>query len=195
MLFPRLVFLTTQLLLATAVCADDGGTTQLSFKATAPATCAFSSAPRTVSAQNMALASAGEAAATITITDMIDNATARLKPALIGLAFRAVCNVPHTLTLTSAHGALVSANQASHLQGGFLDRVRYRATAHWGGQEVALAVAGGTSEQSVTQTIAGAQAGDISIEIQIDESANDPTLPVLAGTYEDVLTVFLSARL
>jgi hypothetical protein len=195
MILTRVVLVTSQIVLATAACADDGGMTQLSFKATAPATCAFSSAPRMLSAQNMALTGAGEASAAVTITDMIDSATARLKPAIIALAFRAVCNVPHNLTLTSARGALIAANQAALSQGSFLDKVRYRATAQWGTQTAVLAVDGGSGEQSAIQAIAGAQVGDVNVEIKIDESDNDPTLPVLAGTYEDVLTIFVSARL
>src|SRR5688572_15372385 len=130
MLGRLLSFLLLQAVFLAPVFAEDQGETRLSFKGTAPAVCAFAALPRTLSAQNMALGSAAAGGATVAVTEMVDNSTARLKRATISLAFQAVCNVPHELTLTSARGGLTPVTDISVLQGEFLTKIHYRASAH-----------------------------------------------------------------
>jgi hypothetical protein len=190
-----LVFCVLYAVLTATVHAEDSGAIRLSFKGTAPAVCSFSSAARSGSAQNMLLAAGANSGGIVTITEMIDNTNARLKEASIQLIFPAVCNVAHDLSLASARGALVATSEAESLQGEFLEEVRYRATARWGSKNVVLIAGGGASPPSRVESIETAQAGDMSLEINIDETDNDTTLPVLAGSYADTLTILISARL
>jgi hypothetical protein len=142
----------------------------------------------------MALGSAAAGGATVAVTEMVDNSTARLKRATISLAFLAVCNVPHELTLTSARGGLTPVTDISVLQGAFLTKIHYRASARWGAAEAMLVTSGNPGTRGTTQS-ASAQAGELTVEITMDETDNDPTLPVIAGTFEDVLTISITARL
>jgi hypothetical protein len=194
MLRVALAILSCQAILAAKACAEENGVRSFTFKGTSPATCAFSSRPRMASAQNMALGSATAGVATLTITELIDSTTARLKPAAIALTLAAVCNVPHHITLSSQRGALVASSQALSSQGTFLTELRYRATAQWGHQTVAFIASGSSVTHSEAQVVGGAQAGDVSVEIRIDGSDNDISLPVLAGTYEDTLIISANAR-
>jgi hypothetical protein len=142
----------------------------------------------------MGFVSGSEKTAQIAITQMVDDATAQLKPAKINLAFSAVCNVAHQVTLGTTRGALLPDSLATETQGPFLKEVRYRATAQWGATTVTLA-ADGSGPRDAVEDIATARVGDLSIEIAVDGGNNDLTTPVLAGSYSDILTLRVGARL
>jgi hypothetical protein len=188
-----LVLLLCLVLSCPAAEAEGEGGAQMGAKAVAPAICIFSSTLRALSASNMALGG-GDSGATVAITQMVDEATALLKPATIDLAIRAVCNVPHNLTLSSLRGALVPADQTAEVAGPFLSEVRYRATARWGTRTATLIASGGAAAHSTSQDIGNAQRGDLGIEIRIGADDNDLTAPVMAGSYTDTIELSISAR-
>ena len=133
----------------------------------------------------MAFTATGATAATIAITEMIDQTSALLKPASINLAAYAVCNLPHQLTVASTQGALLPENVSAEAQGPFLKEIHYRATARWGAQTLTLLANGATGTHSTTQDIPTARKGDLTIEIRVDGGDNDLTMPVMEGQYSD----------
>ena len=142
----------------------------------------------------MGLAAGTVSSGIITISQMIDDATATLKPATIALSIRGLCNIPHNLTLASSRGALVSENASLEVQGTFLKKVHYRAIAQWGPATATLLADGGSASPTVSHDMALAHVGDLTIDITVDGANNDLTVPVVAGTYSDTLAVRIGAR-
>lgn len=183
-----------QLVLVAAAHAGDQNGAQLSTEGRSPPVCTFSSAFASRSSQNMAFAGGSSSGATISIPEMTEATSATLKPASMLLSVSAVCNVGHQVTLTSTRGALVPEMTANIAQGDFLDKIRYRAVAEWGADAVVLAADSGTGPSTVMRDIAGPRKGDLRLQISVDGSNNDLTIPVLAGTYSDSLILTISAR-
>lgn len=189
------IFLIAQLVFAERACADSEGSSQIGADAVAPPICILSPSMRTVTGQNMTLQSLGDGKSGITITEMVDNATATLKPAGMELSLHVVCNVSHQITITSTRGALVPQEQVVATTGDFLKEIKYRATARWGGQTIVLLANNPAGPRAETRNIAGARTGDFSLEIRMDAADNDLTVPVLATTYSDVFRIEIGARL
>jgi len=195
-MLPRSVFFAIcQTILASVTYAAGSGETHIGIKARTYPGCSFSSASTALASQNMTLASSGIASSTVAITEMVDDATATLKAASIQLSLRASCNIPHRITLISAQGGLESDSENTSLNGAFLGKVGYQATAQWGSQGTTLITNGTPGQRSDAPAIVGPRAGDVNIEIKIDGTNNDTTLPVLAGSYSDTLTVHIGAPL
>lgn len=98
------------------------------------------------------------------------------------------CNAPSNLQLTSLSGGVVNAAAAP---GGFSKIIDYTASATWGGSTatvntstVPTAVA---AESGTAVAIAAANSGNLSVSITPIANA----LPLITGTYNDVLRVSL----
>jgi hypothetical protein len=193
-IFSRYFWLAPLIMTASASAQDNGGP-QIGAQGVSPPVCTFTSSFRATSTQNMSLAGAGSAGARITVTQLIDNAAATLKPATVDLAVNAICNVPHQLTLTSTQGALVPDAQTIEAEGAFLKTIYYRATAIWGADNVSLVANGSSAPQSASRDIATPRMGDLTVQVRVDGMDNELTTPVLAATYSDVLTITINARL
>lgn len=175
--------------------AADSADGRYQYEATAAPTCTFTSGFSARAAQNMTFSGTGAVSGAVTITAMIDDTTAHLKPATIQLAARAICNHPHHLSLRTARGALIAEANQGVSAAGFLKEVRYQASATWGPHTATLTTDGTPGLISAPPANAPAQAGDLTLEIRIDGTSNNLETPVLAGTYLDILTIQIGALL
>ena len=172
--------------------AVEDGAAQFGAQATVPAVCNFSSQPRVVAAQNMTLSSGGDATR-VNVSSMFDEATATLKPGSITLAVLAICNLPHQVGLSTAAGVMRPLNP-QEARAPFIGEVRYRAIARWGSQNLML-IADGSGPKSVNVETAHAAVGEFHVEIKVDGTDNDLTIPVVADTYSDIIVLHIAARL
>ena len=130
------------------------------------------------------------AANTITLTQLIDPATTLVNEASLTLrSAYAMCNNNAWLRLQSRNGglALSSASGVASRSGGFRTVIPYTVAATWGGLHLTLDTS--TGAKAVTIPTGGANAGSLSLNLVTQKGA----LPVLQGTYSDVLMVKVGA--
>jgi hypothetical protein len=130
------------------------------------------------------------AANTITLTKLIDPTTALVNEASLTLqSANAMCNDSAWLRLQSRNGGLTSniASGVSSGSGEFLTVIPYTVAATWAGLNLTLDTR--TGAKVAQQPTRGANAGSLSLNLITRKSA----LPVLQGTYSDVLTVKVGA--
>ncbi|MBC7869812.1 MAG: hypothetical protein H7Y09_03155 [Chitinophagaceae bacterium] len=176
-------------------CAADnraGGT--LALKGRAESICVFTNAPTASAGNNMRMLSSQPAQSIVGIDKMVDDVTARLRPASISITLKATCNLTHQLRFTSLKGILANDAPPTALNGQFLNAINYSAMISWGGKQLSF-IGDGASERSGSGDLIGANTGDISIQIAIDGAGNDVSLPVMAGSYSDVIIIELTPAL
>jgi hypothetical protein len=157
----------------------------LSVTTTALAVCVLSSPAAAGASINASYASN-----TITLTQLIDPTTASVNQASLTLQIaNAICNNNAWLSLRSQNGGLTSssASGVTSGSGGFLTVIPYTAAARWGGLNLTLDTSTGVNVAKVPT--GGANSGSLSLGIATQKSA----LPVVQGTYSDVLTVKIGA--
>jgi hypothetical protein len=176
------------LLPATAHAASEAGVT-LGVKAVAPRICGISSAVQSRSTENMLLTSGGH----VTVKELLDENTGRIKPAVIDLSVAAVCNTPHQIRLKSEKGALRSETLPDDPKGTFLKDVKYRAILRWGASTTTLIANGAGTSHEASEDIQRPVVGDLNVEIRVDGTDNDLSTPLLEGAYTDVLTITVTA--
>ena len=158
---------------------------QLSVTATGMPVCTLSSPAVSGPSVN-----ASYAANTITLTRLIDPTTALVNQASLSLQIaNAMCNNNAWLRLQSRNGGLTSSDTSgvASRSGGFLTVIPYTVAATWGGLNLTLDTSTGANVAKVPT--GGANSGSLSLNLATRKSA----LPVLQGTYSDVLTVKLGA--
>ena len=133
---------------------------------------------------------ASYAANTITLTQVVDPTMALVNEASVTLqSANAMCNNNAWLRLQSRNGGLTS-NTASGVtsgSGAFLTVIPYTVAATWGGFYLTLDTS--TGARVAKAPTGGANAGSLSLNLVTQKSA----LPLLQGTYSDVLTVKVGA--
>ena len=175
--------------IASAVAAGNDGGGSVGVGGTAPAVCSFQAAPRQLAATNMSLGGATLSSGQISVTQLVDDSTARLKSASIQIEILGICNGPHSVSLRTNGGGLSPQEQLSAVGGSFLDHVNYRAEAQWGGQTVVLQTDATPGKVSPIGTVAGAYDGPLNLKVTIDGTSNDMTLPTANGVYSNSLVV------
>ena len=133
---------------------------------------------------------ASYAANTITLTQVIDPTTARVNEASLTLQIaNAMCNNNAWLRFQSRNGGLTASTASGVASGsrGFLTVIPYTVAATWGGLNLTLDTS--TGAKVAKEPTRGANAGSLSLNLVTQKSA----LPVLEGTYSDVLTVKVGA--
>ena len=133
---------------------------------------------------------ASYAANTITLTQVVDPTTALVNEASVTLQVaNAMCNNNAWLRLQSRNGALTSNAAAGGASGSgeFLTVIPYTVAANWGRLNLTLDTS--TGAKVAKEPTGGANAGSLSLNLVTQKSA----LPVLQGTYSDVLTVKVGA--
>ena len=130
------------------------------------------------------------AANTITLTQFIDPSTALVTASTMPLQIsNAMCNYNAWLSVSSQNGGMTSSNASTVVGGSFLTTVPYTVQASWGTLTVTLDTSTG-NKVAKTQA-AGANAGALSLNFATVAS----TLPVVQGTYSDVVTVKIGASM
>jgi hypothetical protein len=129
---------------------------------------------------------------TITLTQFIDPSTALVNDASMTLQIaNAMCNYNAWLSVSSQKGGLKSGNATQVVAGsqGFLTVVPYTVQATWGAISVLL-------DTSTGATVARTQAGGAnSAGLSLAFATRKSALPVVQGTYTDVVTVQIGASL
>ena len=137
-----------------------------------------------------ASANASYAANMITLTQAIDPTTARVNQASLTLQIaNAMCNNNAWLRLLSRNGGLISstASDGASGSGPFVTVIPYTVAATWGGLHLTLDTSTGAKVAKVPT--GGPNAGSLNLNLITEKSA----LPLLQGTYSDVLTVKVGA--
>ena len=132
------------------------------------------------------------AASTITLTQFLDPTTALVNASTMTLQMaNAMCNYNAWLSVSSQNGSLTSSNAGGVASGsgGFLSAVPFTVQANWGSIGVMLDTSTGAKVAKV-QT-GGANSGTLSLTFATQKSA----LPVVQGTYTDVVTVTVGASM
>jgi hypothetical protein len=139
-----------------------------------------------------AASNATYAANTITLTQFLDPTTALVNQSTLTLqTANAMCNYNAWLSLSSQNGGLTSSNAGGIAAGssGFLTVVPYSVQANWGTVNVSLDTSTGAKLAKVQA--GGANSGSLSLTFMTQKSA----LPVVEGTYTDIVTVKVGASL
>ena len=134
--------------------------------------------------------------ATLEIETFVNATTLASQAASVEVAFDAVCNYPHLLTLASANNGLWRQSVAPAVAP-FANAVPYRATATWGDVQIKLDADSGSrravSSKSSSQT---PRAGQVTLALQVDPGASNVATnsPLLQGSYSDLITVTLGPQ-
>lgn len=155
---------------------------QLQITGLAPQACIIS-APSENGLANATL-SAGATSAKIVVTKLVDPATAVPLAATVNMAFPVVCNSAHRMTVETRDGGLILQQAAPPPGPGFRNRLGYRVTAMWAGQQ-----AQGSTDSRVPVEIdtSNGAAGELLLTIQIPAGGE----PLVAGMYSDSIVLNL----
>lgn len=135
-------------------------------------------------ANNATFAPNGAAGGTITITQLVDLATAAPMASDIALDLPVVCNSAHRLIVLSQSGGLLrQGGQASNAlrPNGFADFLPYRLEVAWGG----LTLANASNGQAPFAIDEGAMVGDLRLRVSTPAGGGALT----AGRYDDTITI------
>lgn len=138
---------------------------------------------RAGSAANAIFASNQRSGGTITISELVDPATAQSRASSIELVLPVICNAAHRVSVASSDGGLQRIGGSRGLRAsadGFGDLLPYSLQFDWAGTSVS-----GTSDQARFEISEGAAQGEF--RLQISTAANAGFLT--AGSYGDTLTV------
>jgi hypothetical protein len=93
------------------------------------------------------------------------------------------------------NGGLALGSAAQVVDGTFISHINYRAQVDWAGKSAVMSTDGGPGKKTPTTVVGGTNHGPLSLRIVIDDLENDLTIPLVAGTYSDILTVQIGAPL
>lgn len=162
---------------------------QFNLRATVPGTCSIQNG-RTVSTSNSTIGGPGTSPTTIDFSPAVNLTTALVNAASAVWAADAMCNNFATrATLASQGGTMVNAQSPQVIGGAFLTKVDYTVDGNWAAIALTPLIANRppqTPTQSVTQ-IGGAINGALQLTFAVPASG----VPLLAGTYTDVVTLTL----
>ena len=135
-------------------------------------------------------------AATLEIENFVNATTLASQAASVEVAFDAVCNYPHFLTLGSANNGLWRQSTAPAVAP-FANAVPYRASAAWGDQAINLDADSGSRRAVSSRVLAEApRIGQVTFSLQVDAGATNVARnsPLLQGSYSDLITVTLGPQ-
>jgi hypothetical protein len=157
-------FSAAMLLCSTLATADEG-----TFQATGTAapSCLFTAAPTFKASTNMHLDSAAISQSSVSITNMLNTTTGKLKPAFIQIRYKARCNYAHSVKITSEHDGMLNTALDS-APPNFLNKVYYTANVAWGGRSVNLTTLGTQAGRSIEQSNIPPSDGDLNFEIDVN---------------------------
>ena len=134
--------------------------------------------------------------ATLEIENFINATTLASQAASVQVAFDAVCNYPHLMTLGSANNGLWRQSVAPAVAP-FANAVPYRAIAVWGDIQVELDADSG-SRRAVASSVSSLlpRSGQVILSLQVDPGATNVATnsPLLQGSYSDLITITLGPQ-
>jgi len=123
----------------------------------------------------------------VTVAMFVDPTTARTRSSTGAVQFQITCTGPHTLKVTSGSGGMVNGTTSVTGQG-FTNRADYTLAAQWNGASRSVTTSGAAASLDLSQTN-GAQ-GALTVTVSIPPGQG----PLVAGAYQDTITVDLSAN-
>jgi hypothetical protein len=172
--------------------SDPGSaSTQITLTGVAPNVCSLPAPNASGAATNATFSNN-----TVSFTQFLDPLTALVNPSTISLTFAGtMCNYNATVSLSSKNGGLVASDASSVLSdaGTFLQKVPYTASVNWGRMSVLMldTSATGTVGAIVSRPAGGANAADLVLSLTTSKSQ----LPVVSGTFTDIVTIKVSPSL
>lgn len=135
---------------------------------------------------NASFAADGVSGGTLSITALSDPETAQGNPASAVVAVPVICNAAHKVTVGSGNGGLLRVGGSRSALGGFEQFLPYNVNYSWAGEQVA-----GTSDApaGLDLSVPSPGRGDLTVSIALDATE----APLVAGSYEDVLLIEVSA--
>lgn len=135
---------------------------------------------------------------TLRIQNLTDSQTLATRAASATISLAAMCNFPHQVRIESQNNGLwpTDARQAAQVPG-FATAIPYRARLVWGPVNGELTTDAAmrrlaTSRVAVDQAVVG----DVQVRIDIAQGASNTEVnaPVVAGSYEDTVRIYLEPR-
>jgi hypothetical protein len=192
--FQLFIVLVVAVLFAPAmVQAQDSQGGDVGFGGIAPPLCSFTALPTELASDNMGLAAGGTNK--IQIDTLIDPSSSLLNRASIQIEIIGTCNQTHYVSVMTKNGGLALDGSTAALGGAFGSHVNYRAQVNWAGQSVEMSTDGAPGKKTPTTVVGGANHGPLSLRIVIDDLDNDMAIPLIAGTYTDIITIQVGAPL
>jgi len=135
---------------------------------------------------------------TLRIENLADRQTLATRAASATISFAAMCNFPHQVRIESQNNGLwpTDARQAIAVPG-FATAVPYRASLAWGAVNGTLDAQANVRRQATSlTTVADPVVGDVLVRIEIAQGASNTQVnaPLVAGTYDDTVRIFLEPR-
>ena len=179
------------MVIATGGAAIAANTTSWLFnlQTTVPGTCSIQNG-HTVSANNAVVGAPGSSPTTINFSPAVNPTTALLNAANAVWAADAMCNNFATqATLASQSGTMFNAALPTVVSGSFLNKVDYSVTGNWASVVLVplLANQPPNTPTRASTPIGGAINGALQLTFAVPASG----LPLLAGSYTDVMTLTL----
>lgn len=138
------------------------------------------------------------AAKIVTFSALADSSTAVFTGggSSIELNFEGMCNYAHNVSIQTTNGWLINSSGATVVAGSgtFNTNVGYTPTVKWHNQLATLNADDGSAGKTASKPILGAFAGIAELQINLI-GVDDPSAPLVAGTYTDDLVLQLGAAL
>ena len=153
---------------ASAAEAASSDSTDITITGIAENICNIPSAPTNTGGAGMTLSGgATDAVQSVSIDDLVDDATGGLNASSITLTFaNGVCNYNANVGIQSANGGMTG----PATQAGFLNRVDYTATASFGIATATITTAGITGVKD-SQAVGGSNLGDLVVNLTVTANA------------------------
>lgn len=164
---------------------DQFGRAEFEIAGVAPPVCLVGQAAAQQVA-NVSFAADGVSGGTLNIVALSDPETAQGNAASAEVTVPVICNAAHNVTIGSGNGGLLRVGGTRAALDGFAQFLPYDVNFNWAGQDIA-----GTSDATAALDLAVASPGRGNLTVSIEL---DPTqAPLVAGNYEDVLLIEVSA--
>lgn len=170
---------------ASGTVTDPAGRQQFEVIGDSAPTCVVA-APSSSQGSNATFVSDGNNGGTVRITTLADPQTAEGNPVAMQVVLPVICNAAHEIVVRSTNGGLLRSGGSRAEMNGFVQFLPYRVSYDWAGQNVA----GMSDDNSALDLVVPSPGkGDLNVAIRLDAS----TAPLVAGAYEDTLSIEITA--
>jgi hypothetical protein len=176
--------LTAGLLAATPALAQDAAqaSRSLYINGTAPTACVIRGAVAS-SAQNAVFSQVDAANGQITITQLVDQATALPLASNILISLPVTCNASHRVRIASREGGLLRAGGKRGAEGGFAEFLPYQIGLDWAGAQVQQ----GSDRGAIIVSSPNGAVGSLNVRVATPAGGN----PRVAGQNDDAIILQL----
>lgn len=178
---------------ASPALASGNGPNGIGVSGTATNTCTLS-APTLVASSDAVLNSSTPTTASVTISNFVNPANAQYVDGVsITLNFNGMCNYASKFQSQTTSGAMKNTTPVVAGSGPFISSLNYNALLQWASQNSVLNTDGTALKKGSLKSVAGAFSGTAQLSITLLDPSS--TNPLLAGSFNDTLTVQIGAAL